>query len=65
MKRTWIVASTVYLLVFWIWSQRDDVRPHVADIPHWRAHAERIFARPATWRCLNREGVTADNIADP
>jgi glutathione S-transferase len=54
-----------YLLVFWIWSQRDDVRPHVADMPNWRAHAGRMFARPATWRCLNREGVTQDNIADP
>lgn len=54
-----------YLLVFWIWSQRDDVRPHVADMPNWRVHADRMFARPATWRCLNREGVTEDNIADP
>ena len=54
-----------YLLVFWIWSQRDDVRPHVDDMPNWRAHAGRMFDRPATWRCLNREGVTQDNIADP
>jgi glutathione S-transferase len=54
-----------YLLVFWIWSQRDDVRPHVADMPNWRAHADRMFARPATWRCLNREGVTQGNIANP
>lgn len=54
-----------YLLVFWIWSQRDDVRRHVADMPSWAAHAERMFARDATWRCLNREGVTADNISDP
>ena len=54
-----------YLLVFWIWSQRDDVRPHVADMPHWSAHAKRIFAREATWRCLNREGVTKDNVSNP
>ena len=54
-----------YLLVFWIWSQRDDVRPHVADMPNWSANAARIFAREATWRCLNREGVTEDNISDP
>lgn len=54
-----------YLLVFWIWSQRDDVRPHVAEMPNWRRHADRMFARPATWQCLNREGVTKDNIADP
>ena len=54
-----------YLLVFWIWSQRDDVRPHAPELPNWRAHAERMFDRPATWHCLNREGVTADNIADP
>jgi len=54
-----------YLLVFWIWSQRDDVRLHVADMPNWSAHAERIFAREATWRCLSREGITKDNISDP
>jgi glutathione S-transferase len=54
-----------YLLVFRIWSQRDDVVSHVADMPHWAAHAARVFERPATWRCLNREGVTKDNIADP
>ncbi len=68
--RTWALGDEFsvvdpYLLVFWIWSQRDDVRPHVADMPHWTAHAERMFARDATWRCLNREGVTADNISDP
>ena len=54
-----------YLLVFWIWSQRDDVVAHVADMPNWRAHALRMFDRPATWRCLNREGVTQDNISAP
>ena len=54
-----------YLLVFWIWSQRNDVLPHVPDMPHWRAQAERVFSRKATWRCLNREGVTPDNIGDP
>lgn len=54
-----------YLLVFWIWSQRNDVVPHVADMPNWRAQAERMFAREATWTCLNREGITEDNIRDP
>ncbi|MDH3441584.1 MAG: glutathione S-transferase N-terminal domain-containing protein [Gammaproteobacteria bacterium] len=54
-----------YLLVFWIWSQRDDVKPHVADMPNWAAHAERVFARETTWRCLKREGVTEDNISNP
>jgi glutathione S-transferase len=54
-----------YLLVFWIWSQRDDVVGHVAEMPDWRAHAGRMFDRPATWRCLGREGVTQDNISDP
>ncbi len=54
-----------YLLVFRIWSQRDDILPHVADMPSWKAHADRMYAREATWRCLNREGVTADNIMDP
>jgi glutathione S-transferase len=54
-----------YLLVFWIWSQRDDVVPHVAEMPNWQAHAKRMFARDMTWTCLNREGVTPDNITNP
>lgn len=67
---TWALGDTYsvvdpYLLVFWIWSQRDDIVPHVADMPNWRAQAERVFSREATWRCLNREGVTIDNIGDP
>ena len=69
-NRDWALGDSYsvvdpYLLVFWIWSQRDDVVPHVADMPNWRAHAERMFNRPATWRCLNIEGVTKDNISDP
>ncbi len=54
-----------YLLVFWIWSQRDDIVPHVDAMPNWKAHADRMFARESTWTCLNREGVTANNISDP
>jgi glutathione S-transferase len=53
-----------YLLVFYIWSQREDIVVHVADMPNWRALAERVFDRPATWTCLNREGVTAENIGN-
>ena len=69
-NRDWALGDSYsvvdpYILVFWIWSQRDDVVPHVADMPNWRAHAERMFNRPATWRCLNIEGVTKDNISDP
>lgn len=68
--RTWALGEDFsvvdpYLLVFWIWSQRDDVRPHVDDMPNWADHAARVFARPATWRCLEREGITPDNISDP
>ncbi len=68
--RTWALGDEYsvvdpYLLVFWIWSQRDDIVPHVAEMPAWRAHAGRIYAREATWKCLNREGVTPDNITDP
>jgi len=68
--KTWALGDQFsvvdpYLLVFWIWSQRDDIVPHVADMPNWRAQAERVFARKATWNCLNREGVTPDNITNP
>jgi glutathione S-transferase len=67
--KTWALGDSYsvcdpYLLVFYIWSQREDVVGHVADMPNWRALAERIFAREATWICLNREGVTPENIAD-
>lgn len=54
-----------YLLVFHIWSQRDDVRPHVADMPNWMAHRQRIEERPPTWRALRREGVTPENVRLP
>lgn len=68
--KTWALGEAYsvvdpYLLVFWIWSQRDDVRANVGDLPNWAALAGRVFDRPATWRCLNREGVTKDNISDP
>ncbi len=65
--KTWALGESYsvcdpYLLVFYIWSQREDIVEHVADMPNWRAHAERIFAREATWKCLHREGVNAENI---
>jgi len=68
--KTWALGDDYsvvdpYLLVFRIWSQREDVLPHVPDLPNWKAHAERIFARESTWKCLNREGITPDNIANP
>lgn len=68
--RTWALGDKYsvvdpYLLVFRIWSQREDILPHVADMPNWKAHADRMYAREATWKCLNREGITPDNIADP
>ena len=54
-----------YLLVFHIWSQRDDIRPLVAEMPHWMAHRERMEERPSTWTVLGREEVTPENIRDP
>jgi glutathione S-transferase len=68
--KTWALGEQfsvvdAYLIVFWIWSQRQDVVAHVADMPAWRAQAERVFARPKTWKCLEKEGVTPANMADP
>lgn len=68
--RTWALGEQFsvcdpYLLVFYIWSQREDIVPHVADMPNWRAQAERVFDRKATWICLDREGVTPQNIRNP
>lgn len=67
--KTWALGDKYsvvdpYLLVFHIWSQREDILPHVADMPNWQAHADRMYAREATWRCLNREEITPDNITD-
>lgn len=67
--KTWALGDQYsvvdpYVLVFRIWSQREDILPHVADMPNWKAHAERIFSRESTWTCLNREGITPDNIAN-
>jgi len=65
--RTWALGDTYsvcdpYLLVFHIWSQREDVIEHVADMPNWMAHRERIEARAATQVALAREGITPENI---
>lgn len=55
-----------YLLVFWIWGQREDVAPFMAPMPHYRALAERVLARPATGRALAREGLdSAAKLAAP
>lgn len=68
--RTWALGDRfsvcdAYLLVFYIWSQREDIAPHVAEMPNWHAVCERVFARESTWTCLNREGITPDNIRNP
>ena len=67
--KTWALGDKYsvvdpYLLVFHIWNQREDILPHVAEMPNWKAHADRMFARDSTWQCLNREGITPDNIAN-
>jgi len=68
--RTWALGDRYsvvdpYLLVFHIWSQRDDILPHVADMPGWMAHRERMSARAATQVVLAREGITPENITLP
>jgi len=65
--RTWALGDTYsvcdpYLLVFHIWSQREDVIEHVADMPNWMAHRERIAARAATQVAMAREGITPENV---
>jgi len=65
--RNWALGDTYsvcdpYLLVFHIWSQREDVIEHVADMPNWMAHRQRIDERTATQVALAREGVTPENI---
>lgn len=69
-SNTWALGDTYsvvdpYLLVFHIWSQRDDIIPHVADMPNWMAHRRRIDRRAATQTVLAREGITPENITLP
>jgi hypothetical protein len=45
-----------------MWSQREDVVEHVADMPNWMAHRERMEARVTTQVALAREGITPENI---
>lgn len=63
-NRCWALGDTysvcdAYLLVFWIWSQREDVVSYAPAMPNWRALSERVYARPATQRALARERLTA------
>ncbi len=51
-----------YLFVFYMWSQRQDVVEYSPDLPTWKAHWERVYARDATQRALATEGITPDNI---
>jgi|SRR5579872_1589859 len=46
-----------YLLVFYIWTQREDVVGDMPDMPNYRAVAERVMSRDATRRALAREGL--------
>jgi glutathione S-transferase len=56
--RTWLVgdhftAADGYALVFWSWAIADG-QP-VGELPNFAAHAERVMARPAVQRALQRE----------
>ncbi|MDX1403857.1 MAG: glutathione S-transferase N-terminal domain-containing protein [Woeseiaceae bacterium] len=51
-----------YLFVFYMWSQRQDVVEYSPPLPAWKQLWDRLYAREATQRALNTEGVTPDNI---
>jgi len=56
--RDWLVgdrfsAADGYALIFWAWALADG-QP-VAELPNVAAHAERVMARPAVQRALQRE----------
>ena len=68
--RTWALGDSFsvvdpYLLVFHTWSQRDNIRPYLADMPAWQAHRQRMDERAATRTIFAREGITAENVTDP
>lgn len=54
-----------YLLVFYIWTQREDVVADTPEIPNYRELAARVFARAATRRALAREGLDAASLRAP
>ena len=65
--KTWALGDRYsvvdpYLFVFHIWSQREDIIEHVADMPNWMSHRQRIETRRATQVALAREGITPENI---
>ena len=69
-NRTWALGDSFsvvdpYLLVFHTWSQRDNIRPYLADMPAWQAHRQRMDERAATRTIFAREGITAENVTDP
>ena len=68
--QTWALGDSFsvvdpYLLVFHTWSQRDNIKPYLADMPAWQAHRERMDQREATKMVFAREGITAENVTDP
>lgn len=54
-----------YLLVFYIWTQREDVVGDMPEVPNYRGLAARVLARPATSRALAREGLDAAALRAP
>ncbi len=65
--KTWALGDTYsvcdpYLFVFHMWSQREDVIEHVAEMPNWMTHRQRMNERGTTQAALAREGITAENI---
>ena len=65
--KTWALGDTYsvcdpYLFVFHMWSQREDVIEHVAEMPNWMAHRQRMNERATTQAALAREGITPENI---
>ncbi|MGU3492960.1 glutathione S-transferase family protein [Xanthobacteraceae bacterium A53D] len=49
-----------YLLVYWMASFRPSFRLDLGTLcPAWAEHAQRMFARPAVRRAMEREGLTS------
>ncbi len=68
--RPWVLGDRYsvcdpYVLVFYLWSQREDVVGDMPDLPHYRAVAERVLGREATRRALTREGLSAAALRAP
>jgi hypothetical protein len=46
------------LLVFYLWSRRDMLQPHMPPLPALKATAQRALERPSVQEAFRKEGLS-------